>query len=221
MGYILILETSAEICSVALSKEGKTIAEINSDQPNSHSELLAGFVKEILSENNISWAEIIAIAISGGPGSYTGLRIGASLAKGFCYARNLPLIAVNSLESIASKVKIKENQKVCALIDARRMDAYFAIVNHQYQTIKENDFTTLTSNFLQDFNLSKTDVFIGSATVKLNELYDNQLTILNGNLTASDSSLKAWEKFQNQEFESLAYYEPNYIKAVHITSKKQ
>jgi tRNA threonylcarbamoyladenosine biosynthesis protein TsaB len=221
MEYLLIIETSAEVCSVALTTKSEVVAELNSETKNSHSELLAGFAKEILEQNNVSWSNIIAIAINGGPGSYTGLRIGASLAKGICFARKIPLIAVNSLQIIASTASPLENQKICSLIDARRMNVYFAIFDNNGNTLVQNGFTTLSCDFLIENNLKETDIFVGSGAEKLNQLYNNQLNIAEGTITARDAHILAWKKYEKQEFESVAYYEPNYIKAVHITKKKE
>ena len=221
MDWILILETSGSICSVALASSIGVMDEINADEPNAHSELLTGFVKEIMLKNQVSWDEIKAVAVSGGPGSYTGLRIGASLAKGFCYARNIPLISVNTLRSIATNVSPLLNQKICAMVDARRMDVYFAIFDGEFKTIKKDDFTTITEDFLSNNQLCEGDIFVGTGAPKLKEIFEFRLDIQNPNLTASNAYQEAWKKYINQDFESVAYYEPNYIKAVHITQKKK
>lgn len=221
MDWILILETSAAICSVSLANHSGVMDEINADEPNAHSELVASFVKEIMDKNQISWDKIKAVAVSGGPGSYTGLRIGVSLAKGFCYARNIPLIAVNTLRSVAANVSPSSNQKICAMVDARRMDVYFAIFDKQLNVIQKDDFATITEDFLSNNQLCEGDIFVGSGAPKLTELFESKLHIQNPILTASKSYQEAWKKYKDRDFESVVYYEPNYIKAVHITQKKK
>ena len=137
MAFILNIETATKNCSVSLANEGKTIAckEI-AEQNFSHAEKLHVFIEELLQENNLTYKDLKAIAVSQGPGSYTGLRIGVSSAKGLCYALNIPLIAIDTLESLARKITISDGI-IISMIDARRMEVYSAIFNVDYAKIRK------------------------------------------------------------------------------------
>ncbi len=179
-------------------------------------------VKELLDNQGMKVSDLDAVAISGGPGSYTGLRIGASLAKALCYSAGIPLIAVSSLKSIACELKkqAKSGQLLCTLIDARRDDAYYGLYDYELNELIEEGFTTLGPDFLKG-QKNKT-VFAGSGTAKLLDLTKIQAEqIKDVNLVATSMAELAMGKLERQEFEDLAYYEPNYIKAVHITTPKK
>ena len=146
MASILCIETSTEVCSVALSTDGKVAAAREDKSGKNHAQLLTCFVDEVMKSMNIPFNQLDAIAVSGGPGSYTGLRIGVSTAKGLCFASGLPLIAIPSLEAMAHHVICnpdiysiteKESLLYCPMIDARRMEVYTAIYNNQLVKLKE------------------------------------------------------------------------------------
>ena len=148
MGFILSIETATTNCSVSLSKEGKLIAlkEDYSDK-YSHAERLHVFIQELMVENNIDKGNLDAIAVSKGPGSYTGLRIGVSAAKGLCYALDIPLIAVSTLQSLAAQVK-ENHGFVIPMLDARRMEVYSAIFNgRDDMMVREIKAEILNENF--------------------------------------------------------------------------
>ena len=215
--YILILESSAEICSVALLKDGTVLAEHNHREKNSHSKRLAPMADEILKENGLSSDDLAAVAIGGGPGSYTGLRIGASLAKGICFGLGIPLIAVSSLEAMAKEMAAltPAGSVLCPLIDARRSDAYYGIYDHAMNTGGKEGFCTLNAAFLA--SLAPNYFFAGSGAEKAKELLGlAEDRFVHIELTASSSADLVQQAFTKQEFVDLAYYEPNYIKSVHI-----
>ena len=178
-------------------------------------------VNDLLNQNKITLDQLAAIAISGGPGSYTGLRIGASFAKGICYAQQIPLISVNSLAVIAAAMKETHPNadRYCALIDARRMDAYCAVYDGDLNAIQEASFETLDSSL---FNQLSGEVWLGgSGAAKAMEFCQGGPQLSPASTEARHMALLAQNSFENQAFEDLAYYEPNYIKAVHITSPKK
>jgi len=213
MIYILHLETSTKACSVALSLDGKTIAvkEVLSDD-FSHSENLTNFVQHVLDEAGIKMKELSAVSVASGPGSYTGLRIGVSTAKGFCYALGIPLIAIDSLTSlfqVATKTHV--NQTVCAMIDARRREVFSAIFDANGKMIKSISADVLDENTYAEF---EPFIFVGDGAAKMEEEWQqrNCQADLNVHASASGQVEIAYQKFTQGEFEDVAYFEPFYLK---------
>jgi tRNA threonylcarbamoyladenosine biosynthesis protein TsaB len=213
MIYILHLETSTKACSVALSLDGKRIAvkEVLSDD-FSHSENLTNFVQNVLDEAGIKMKELSAVSVASGPGSYTGLRIGVSTAKGFCYALGIPLIAIDSLTSlfqVATKTHV--NQTVCAMIDARRREVFSAIFDANGKMIKSISADVLDENTYAEF---EPFVYVGDGAAKMEEEWQqrNCQADLNVEASASGQVEIAYEKFTLGEFEDVAYFEPFYLK---------
>lgn len=213
MAYILNLETSTKNCSVALAKNGETILckEI-AEQGFSHAEKLHVFIEEILNEANVSVNQLQAVAVSKGPGSYTGLRIGVSSAKGLCYALGIPLISIDTMQVLAKIVAI-EDGLIVPMIDARRMEVYSAIFDKNHNKIKEVEAEVLTENSYQDFD--QTVYFVGDCQEKC------QTVLVKDNFkflpeiifpSANEMSKLSFEKFQNNDFEDVAYFEPFYLK---------
>jgi tRNA threonylcarbamoyladenosine biosynthesis protein TsaB len=211
--YILNIETATKNCSVSLAKDGKTILtkEI-AEQGYSHAEKLHVFMEEILSETGISARDLKAIAVSKGPGSYTGLRIGVSSAKGLCYALGIPLISVSTLQVLAKQVVI-ENGFIVPMIDARRMEVYSAIFDKNHQNIKEVQAEVLTHNSYAEFD--DPIYFIGdcqekcqAVLTKLNFIFLPEIVFP----SSKEMSQLSFEKFTNNDFEDVAYFEPFYLK---------
>jgi tRNA threonylcarbamoyladenosine biosynthesis protein TsaB len=216
--YILNIETATKNCSVSLAKNGETILckEI-AEQGYSHAEKLHVFIEEILKETGIGVNDLNGIAVSKGPGSYTGLRIGVSSAKGLCYALGIPLISVDTLQVLAKQVVI-ENGLIVPMLDARRMEVYSAIFDKSYSKIKEVQAEILTEN---SYAASpETFYFIGDCQEKCKTV----LTAANLHFlpeivfpSASEMSALSYEKFINNDFEDVAYFEPFYLKDFLIT----
>ena len=168
MALILNIETATKNCSVALSKDGKTLAirEI-AEQNFSHAEKLHVFIEELLLETNVALKEVKAIAVSQGPGSYTGLRIGVSAAKGLCYALSIPLIAVDTLEILARKIQISSGI-ILPMIDARRLEVYCAFFDSNYAKIRETKAEIIDENSFQE----ETEIIhlIGDGAIKFKEI---------------------------------------------------
>jgi tRNA threonylcarbamoyladenosine biosynthesis protein TsaB len=217
-----LLESSSDLCSAALFRAGEIVIERTISEKNSHSKFLAPMVQELLRESKLDISDIDAVAISAGPGSYTGLRIGSSLAKGLCYSQEIPLIAVSSLDAIYQSAKTMYNQEsICVLIDARRMDVYTRFYTKNAEPTVE-EFCTLSEEFhYKELEEGKV-VFAGSGSEKLKDLVKHSnATFVSIYAEAKDLATIANDKWKKQEFEDVAYFEPNYIKAVHITATKK
>lgn len=222
MSYILNIETATKNCSVALAKEGKIILckEI-AEEGYSHAERLHVFIETILHEASISFKDLVAIAVSQGPGSYTGLRIGVSAAKGFCYALDIPLIAIDTLQVLAKQVNVASGL-IIPMIDARRMEVYSAIFNPNFEKIRSVEAEIITENSFED--LKETLYFVGDCATKCKIVLTNENYIFLENIvypSAKEMSLLSFEKFEANDFENLAYFEPNYLKEFMTTVSKK
>lgn len=214
MAYILSLETATTNCSVSLSKNGKTIA-LKEDSRNgySHAEKLHVFINDVLNTANVKRSEIDAVAVSKGPGSYTGLRIGVSAAKGLAFALDIPLIAIPTLSVLAHQVAI-ESDVIVAMLDARRMEVYSAIFDDNCNALRETQAQILEAHSFEDY-LNKGKVyFIGNGVEKTKTLIHNTNAIfINGKLpSANEMSLLAYNKYKKSDTEDVAYFEPYYLK---------
>lgn len=222
MNYILNIETATKNCSVSLAKEGKTILckEI-AEEGYSHAEQLHVFIEDLVQEAGIHFKDIQAIAVSQGPGSYTGLRIGVSAAKGLCYALNVPLIAVDTLQVLASQVQV-EDGLIIPMIDARRMEVYSAIFDVKFEKIRETQAEVITENSFE--TISETVYFVGDCADKCKSVITKSNFIFLEEIkypSATAMSILSFSKFQNKDFEDLAYFEPYYLKDFMITPSKK
>lgn len=213
MALILNIETATKNCSVSLSKEGKTIVckEIAA-QNFSHAEKLHLFIAEVLAENNLVFSDLSAVAVSQGPGSYTGLRIGVSSAKGFCYALNIPLIAVDTLQLLAKQIQI-EKGIILPMIDARRMEVFTAFYDKNFNQIRNVQAEIIDENSYAE--IDETLHLVGDGTEKFKNTLTNDKFIFHSNViypSANEMSALSYEKFQKQDFVDVAYFEPFYLK---------
>ncbi|MEN9997716.1 MAG: tRNA ((37)-N6)-threonylcarbamoyltransferase complex dimerization subunit type 1 TsaB [Bacteroidota bacterium] len=222
MNYILHLETSTKACSVAISCDGKLIAFKESlTDAYAHSESLTLYIQEVMNSARIEINQLKAVSVTSGPGSYTGLRIGVSTAKGLCYALSIPLIAVDSLVSLATLAKQKyPTQNLCALIDARRMEVFSAIYDSDLKILK-----SISADVLEDENeyaQYEPFVYFGDGAQKMEEHWKNRYCSIDTEIHASAKGQisSAFQKFQNAEFENVAYFEPFYLKDFVSTQKK-
>lgn len=212
MATVLCLETATTNCSVALSVNGGVIAfREDPDNNYSHAERLHVFIEEVLAEAKITKRDLDAIAVSKGPGSYTGLRIGVSAAKGLCYALDIPLIALPTLEVLAAKVK--EKQTVIPLLDARRMEVYSAVY-YEGKEIRNTQAEIVTETSFLDYLSKDKTVFIGSGVAKFKTVcqHTNAQFILGELPSAKQMAQLAVQKFKQKQFEDVAYFEPYYLK---------
>lgn len=219
--YILNIETSTRNCSVTLAKNGETIVckEI-AELGYSHAEKLHLFIEEIISEAKINFSDLNAIAVSKGPGSYTGLRIGVSAAKGLSFALDIPLISIDTLKSLAMQVSV-ENGLIIPMIDARRMEVYSAIFDNKFSKIRDVEAQILDENSF--FEIDKAIYIIGDSSEKAKTILTNNNIIYLDEIqfpSAKQMSLLSFEKFQNNDFEDVAYFEPFYLKDFLIATSK-
>jgi tRNA threonylcarbamoyladenosine biosynthesis protein TsaB len=223
--YILNIETATKNCSVALAKNGETILckEI-SELGYSHAEKLHVFIEEICKESSIQLKDLHAIAVSKGPGSYTGLRIGVSAAKGLCFALDIPLISVDTLAVLASQAQLiaKENDLIIPMIDARRMEVYSAIFNNKLEKIREIEAQIIDENLFT--SIENTVYFVGDSSEKAKAVLTKSNFIFLEEIvypSAKDMSAISIQKFLNKDFEDVAYFEPFYLKDFLITTSKK
>ncbi len=212
--FILNIETATKNCSVSISKEGKTIAlkELN-DGNYSHAEKLHEFIGQVILEAEISLSDLKAVAVSKGPGSYTGLRIGVSAAKGLCFALDIPLISVNTLQSLALSVSIEKGYKV-PLLDARRMEVYSQVFSKKNEIIRAVHAEIIDANAFSEFLNAEKVYFFGDGAEKCKEIIiHNNAIFIDGKFpSAKEMSTLSFEKFKKTEFEDVAYFEPFYLK---------
>lgn len=225
MALILNIETATKNCSVALSKDGTIIAskELN-DGNYSHSENLHVFIDDILKEVGKSTSDLEAVALSKGPGSYTGLRIGAASAKGFCYALDIPLIAVNTLKVMAAKVNVDyPSSTLISLLDARRMEVYSCIFDSDLNELRATQAEIIDENSFSGFLQEDKCVLFGDGAEKCKELVkSSNITYVDGVFpSAKQLVLLAEEAYKNKQFEDMAYFEPYYLKDFVATTPKR
>ena len=213
MATILCIETASTNCSVAIGSNSEVLAvkEDNSKQ-YSHAERLHVFIKEILSENNLSLQDLDAVAVSKGPGSYTGLRIGVSAAKGLCFSLKIPLISVGTLTALSHQVKEKET--VVSMLDARRMEVYSAVFNANREQVVPTSAKILDADSYEKFLAQGKVYFIGSGVKKFSEIctHENAIFIENKLPSAREMVPLAAEKYKISNTEDVAYFEPYYLK---------
>lgn len=222
LGYILNIETATKNCSVALAKDGKTIfcKEI-AQEGYSHAERLHVFIEEIIKEAGITFKDLSAIAVSQGPGSYTGLRIGVSAAKGLCYALNIPLIAVDTLQALASQVTISSGL-IIPMIDARRMEVYSAFFSPTLEKKREVLAEIIDENSFGD--LQETLYFVGDCAEKCKSVLNKDNYVFLEDIkypSAKEMSALSYEKFKINDTVDVAYFEPYYLKDFMITAPKK
>ncbi|MBP4140748.1 tRNA (adenosine(37)-N6)-threonylcarbamoyltransferase complex dimerization subunit type 1 TsaB [Flavobacterium sp. I-SCBP12n] len=222
MEYILNIETATKNCSVALAKEGKTILckEI-AEEGYSHAERLHVFIEEIVKEADISLKDLKAIAVSQGPGSYTGLRIGVSAAKGLCFALGIPLIAVDTLQVLARQVSVSDGL-IIPMIDARRMEVYSAVFNPKFDKKRE-----ILAEIISEDSFSELEeklYFVGDCAEKCKSVLTKENFYFLENIkypSAKEMSAISYEKFKINDTVDVAYFEPYYLKDFMITPSKK
>jgi tRNA threonylcarbamoyladenosine biosynthesis protein TsaB len=222
LDYILNIETATKNCSVAVAKDGKTIVckEI-AEEGYSHAERLHVFIEEIIREAGIDFKDLVAIAVSQGPGSYTGLRIGVSAAKGLCYALGIPLIAVDTLQILASQVTVSKGL-IIPMIDARRMEVYSAVFSPNFENKRGTLAEIITENSFE--NLSETLYFVGDCAQKCKTVLTRDNFVFFDDIkypSAKEMSLLSFKKFKINDTVDVAYFEPFYLKDFMITASKK
>jgi len=222
MAYILNIETATKNCSVAIAQDGKTLlCKQIAESGYSHAEKLHVFIEELLLELQLNYKDLNAIAVSQGPGSYTGLRIGISAAKGLCYALDIPLIAVDTLEILARQLQVSEGY-IVPMIDARRMEVYSAIFDAKYQKVRETQAEIITEDSFT--TLEGTVCFVGDSTEKCATTLTKSNFIFKDNVvypSANEMSYLSNEKYKKNDTVDVAYFEPYYLKDFMTTAPKR
>ena len=215
MALILSLDSTSLFCSVAIHRNGELIGNEASEEPRTAASQMATMISIAFNKAGISPQELSAIAISSGPGSYTGLRIATSTAKGLCFALRVPLIAVGSLLVLTNQLINKVEADIfCPMLDARRMEVYCALVNSKLEIIKPVEAKILTeSSFQQEMEHSKI-VFFGDGSEKFKKLinHNNSIFVDSVHPGAIDLGFLAQHKFRNENFENVESFEPYYLK---------
>ena len=224
MAIILNIETSTKNCSVSVADSGKIIAfkELNTGN-YSHAEVLHPFIESILKEGNISKSEINAIAVSKGPGSYTGLRIGVSAAKGLSFALNIPLISIDTLTSLSFAVAI-DCGVIVPMLDARRMEVYAAIFSADHQPLRAIQADIIDATSFSDYLETGKVYFLGDGAEKCQAIltHKNAVFVADKFPSAAQMAQLSFDKFSQRDFEDVAYFEPFYLKDfVAIPEKKK
>jgi tRNA threonylcarbamoyladenosine biosynthesis protein TsaB len=224
---ILQIETATTVCSVALARDGHVIAVKELDERNIHAEVITLYIDELIKQTGIGYSELDAVAVSSGPGSYTGLRIGVSTAKGLCFSLDKPLISVETLAAMAqgmiAKDSIDPNTLLCPMIDARRMEVYTALFDAAGNVVKPTAAEIITEGSFSDYLGNNKILFFGDGAAKCSDVIGespNATFISDFSNSATHLTLKAAEKFVSAEFEDVAYFEPFYLKDFLVTQKK-
>ncbi len=226
MAYLLHIESSSTVCSVAISNDDKLIAIKELNNGYTHAENLHVYIEQLLKEVSLQAKDLSAISVSSGPGSYTGLRIGFSAAKGLAYALQIPIIIVDTLKALSAIAINKANKEAfyCPLLDARRMEVYTALYDNNLNETLSVRALVLNEESIQVFNQNKNIYFFGDGMLKAKNLLQTLPNIyFIENITASASSMigLAFQKYKVQDFADIAYVEPNYLKEFFFTSAKK
>jgi len=213
MAFILNIETATKNCSVCLAENGKPLAIAEyAGEGYAHAEKLHVFIEEILQNAGLTFKDLTAVAVSKGPGSYTGLRIGVSAAKGLCYALTIPLIAIDTLELIARKINV-DNGVIIPMIDARRMEAYTAVFDTVYNKLREIKAEIITEDSFSDF---EGEIHLaGDGAAKCREVLTSSRFVYHDDILYPSSAEMAglsFDKHKKSDTVDVAYFEPFYLK---------
>lgn len=215
MAIILNIETATKNCSVSLSDKDRilALAELNEGQ-FSHSEKLHTFILEVLKTAKKTMQDIDAVSVSKGPGSYTGLRIGVSAAKGLCFSLDKPLISISTLRSLANTVNINKGEFIIPLLDARRMEVYCSVFDHDHLQIRKTKAEIIDKISFSEFLEKGKVFFLGDGAEKCKEIIKHKNAVFLDNYfpSAKEMVKLSFKKYSKKEFEDIAYFEPYYLK---------
>lgn len=224
MAIILHLETTTTNCSVSVGKAGRLLAlkEHNAAQ-YVHSKQLHLFIQAVMEAASLSFSDLDAVAVSKGPGSYTGLRIGVAAAKGLCFALDLPLISIPTLQSMAQQVNVRKDEVIIPVLDARRMEVYSAVFDAKHVEIRETRAECITEASFGAF-VSRTKAhLVGSGAEKCKAVLKPGSITFNSAVVPSAREMipMAFKQYQAAQFEALAYFEPYYLKSFVLQGKRK
>lgn len=216
MALILHIETATEVCSVALARDGQVLAERFNDEGRKHAQKLTPFIQEVLAESDVKMKDLDAVAVSKGPGSYTGLRIGVSVAKGLCFAASLPLLSVNTLYTMAdaARQQVQEEALFCPMIDARRMEVYHLLMDSEGEVVTPTNALVVEEDTFLPLLEKQPVYFFGDGMPKLREMLGKHehARFLDIQADAKHLVRPALEYFRQQQFEDILLFEPFYLK---------
>ncbi|MDA0314390.1 MAG: tRNA (adenosine(37)-N6)-threonylcarbamoyltransferase complex dimerization subunit type 1 TsaB [Bacteroidetes bacterium] len=216
MARIVSIETSASICSVAIHERGELLALAEIKELGAHAEKLLDLVDAVLKQADLRLVDLAAIAVSQGPGSYTGLRIGVSTAKGIAYALDIPLIGINTLQAMAASHRVEQGEFVVAVLDARRNEVYTQTFGASLQEISPIEAVVLEEGVFDSILDQGKVYFVGDGVEKVKEEIKSVNALFledwEQSLSAKNMGVLAFEKYARQEWEDLAYFVPNYLK---------
>lgn len=214
MGVILCIETSTTNCSVTLAKDGRILHTREYNAENySHAEKLHAFIQEVLGASALSFQDLEAVAISKGPGSYTGLRIGVSAAKGLCFALDIPLISIETLAIVAQPHLTQGTDFIVPMIDARRMEVYTSVYNPAFEKLSSTEAKILNAASFEPLLTKGKVLFVGTGTEKFRKICRHPHAYFKTDYPSSKFMVKLAEECYNQgKFEDTAYFEPYYLK---------
>ncbi len=223
--YILHINSTTGICSVAISNRDKLIAYKETTEANSHTEVITLFIQEIMNEVNIHYKELSAVSLASGPGSYTSLRVGCSTAKGICFAHDIPLITIPSLDILASSCVqfAEEGDLIMPMIDARRMEVYTAVYDHEGNKLDKDHALIVDGSAYEEYvDANITHHLAGNGAEKTLELLP-QPTIKHYKHYSSAIYMVelAFAALQAKDFSDLGYFEPFYLKGANVTKSKK
>ena len=220
MSFILNIDTAVNIASVCLAKNGEALQFISNENQKDHAAWLHPAIADILDNNKLSMMDMEAVAVTIGPGSYTGLRVGLATAKGVCYAMNIPLIAISTLEMMAFAVKNETADLICPMIDARRKEVFAAVYDKNLQQIISPQAMIIDENSFVQLLSSHSILFCGSGGKKLQTIISNKNALFSNTAgNASHLALISYDRFCKKEFADLAYAEPMYLKEFYSARK--
>ena len=216
MARILSIETSTSICSVAIHEQGKLLALAEIKEPGAHAEKLLLLVDEVFEKAGLSFTDLDAVAVSQGPGSYTGLRIGVSNAKGIAYALDIPLIGINTLQAMAASQRVAPGDYVVAVLDARRKEVYTQTFGDSQQELSPIEAVVLEEGVFASILEKGRVYFVGDGVEKVKEEVKSANAVFIADwaisISAKNMGVLAFNKYNRQELEDLAYFVPNYLK---------
>jgi len=227
MATIINIETSTHVCSVALCRGNKVISIKENKEGLNHAKLVTVFIDEILKDNNLELKDIDAVGISKGPGSYTGLRIGVSTAKGLCYGAHLKLVAIDTLQAMTveaiNKIKDSTDTLFCPMIDARRMEVFCSFYDNNNIQKEDIKAVIIDEDSFKDILDKHKVVFFGTGADKCKDTIKHENAIFMENIVPSASNMTSLSNnaFISNRFEDIAYFEPFYLKDFVATTPKK
>jgi len=220
MALILNIDTAVDVASICLAKDGNVLSIARNESQKDHASWLHIAIKEIFEKNILELGSVDAIAVTGGPGSYTGLRIGMATAKGICFALNKPLISLNTLLVMANAAKNEGADLLCPMIDARRMEVFTAIYTKELQIVKEPVAITLNENSFTEYFSNNSICFFGNGSNKFQAIEKKpQAFFMDIKTDASSMMFLSEKSFSEKKFADLAYAEPLYLKEFYTPAK--